>query len=286
LSLLVLLPLALLQQKHALLLGLSVPCIVFLILYGARFLPKAEAAEIGNAPALTVMSFNMHYENWNHDAFVQSIRDAKPDIVGIQEVSPTNREMIEARLGEKYPYRVFQPVQEMHAVALLSRFPISRVEYLEPAMKRGLRATVQLSDKTLDVVVAHLAPPNMITYPITRFVPIAQQRYTSRRAEAALLDEIGRSHSRPSILLCDCNMSDASATYQSIASAWRDSFVERGWGLGPTLRFIAPFPIQRYDYVWHTDEIHIHSVRVGTDGGSDHLPVIAKISFSELLQSF
>ncbi len=277
--LLVFLPYAALQQNYALLLALLVPCVVFLSFYGARFLPRAPTNKSAALNGFRAMSFNMHYGNWNHDAFAQTILNAQPEIVGLQEVSAENRKVIEARLARQYPYRVYQPVAETHAVALLSRYPISNVEYL-PAIERALCATIHLPSNNVRVIVAHLAPPNMLTYPLAQFVPLARNRFETRRAETEFLQRLGATATDPALLLCDCNMSDTSKSYQTLAASWRDSFRERGWGLGHTLKFFLPVPLQRYDYVWHNDALRVSHFQIGPDGGSDHLPVIALLHLS------
>lgn len=273
--LLVFLPYAVWQQQFALLLALLVPCAVFTILYGARFVPREWASTSPARREFRVMSFNMHHENWNHDAFLRAIQSALPDIVGLQEVSEENRALIEAQLAPQYPHRVYQPVAETHAVALLSRFPLSKVEFLAPVIQRGVRATVQLPEASLMVIVAHLAPPNMLAYPLPQFVPLARHRFETRRAEAAFLQQAGAAVNDPAVVLCDCNLSDTSKTYQILASQWRDSFLERGWGLGHTLKIFLPVPLQRYDYIWHNDALRVSQFRIGADGGSDHLPITA-----------
>lgn len=273
--LLVLLPYAVWQQRFALLLALLVPCAVLLYLYGARFVPRGQASQSPARREFRVMSFNMHHENWNHTAFVRAIQSEQPDIVGLQEVSEENRALIEAQLAHRYPHRVYQPVAETHAVALLSRFPLSNVEFLAPVIERGIRATVQLPESNLTVIVAHLAPPNMLTYPLPQMVPLARRRFETRRAEVAFLQHDGAAETDPAVILCDCNLGDTSKTYQTLASQWRDSFLERGWGLGHTLKIFLPVPLQRYDYIWHNDALRVSQFRIGADGGSDHLPITA-----------
>jgi vancomycin resistance protein VanJ len=41
------------------------------------------------------------------------------------------------------------------------------------------------------------------------------------------------------------------------------------------------FPLQRLDYIWHTNRLAALNALVGTDGGSDHLPLLADFHFSE-----
>ena len=273
--LLVFVPYALWQQNFLLVLALSPPCIAFLIFNGARFLPRTQAGTPQTRASLTAMSFNMHYDNWDHDAFVNTLQTARPDIVGLQEVSEPNRALIETRLADLYPHRVYQPINERHAVALLSRYPLIHTELLLPEIERGLRATVLFHATRVTVIVAHLAPPNMLTFPLRDFVPLARRRFETRRAETAFLQMTGATETDPALLLCDCNLSDSSKTYQTLASSWRDSFAEREWGFGHTLKILLPVPLQRYDYIWHNDALRVSGFRIGADSGSDHLPVIA-----------
>ncbi len=266
------------QREYALAFALALPGLVFLKMYGARFLPRAPAPPARRP--LRVTSFNMHYQNWNLDAFARALETAQPDVVGLQEVSAPNRAFIEARLAAQFPYRVYQPIVKTHAVALLSRYPLDDVALLAPTVARGLRATVHLPNARVSVIVAHLAPPNMLTHPLREFAPLARARFTARRAEAELLRDLGAAERAPAVLLGDCNLSDTSKTYRTIALTWRDSFLERGWGLGLSLKIFLPFPLLRYDYIWHTAALRALDFHIGADGGSDHLPVSATLDLS------
>jgi endonuclease/exonuclease/phosphatase (EEP) superfamily protein YafD len=42
-------------------------------------------------------------------------------------------------------------------------------------------------------------------------------------------------------------------------------------------------PIQRIDYVWHSEEWIALEAFVGQDGHSDHLPIVAKLGFVTVL---
>ncbi|MDL1897377.1 hypothetical protein FBQ82_14015 [Anaerolineae bacterium CFX7] len=269
---------ALWQREYALTLALLIPCLAFIKMYGARFWPRRQARR--PRAAFRVTSFNMHYQNWDHDAFVRALETAQPDLVGLQEVSAANRALIETRLAKQFPYRIYQPIVETHAVALLSRYPLDEIEFLTPTVERGLRATAHLPDGALTVLVVHLAPPNMLTYPLAEFTTLARARFETRRAETAMLRALGVATPAPAVLLGDCNLSDTSKTYQTLASTWRDSFRERGWGLGLTLKIFLPFPLLRYDYIWHNAALGAADFHIGADGGSDHLPVSAALYFA------
>jgi vancomycin resistance protein VanJ len=43
-----------------------------------------------------------------------------------------------------------------------------------------------------------------------------------------------------------------------------------------------PIPVQRIDYVWHSAEFIALEAFVGQEGGSDHLPMVAKLILIEM----
>jgi endonuclease/exonuclease/phosphatase (EEP) superfamily protein YafD len=118
----------------------------------------------------------------------------------------------------------------------------------------------------------------MLGYPLGQFPSLTAARYAARAAETAQLQQTLTTVELPSILLCDCNLTETSEDYLRLAQAARDSFREASWGLGHTLRVgQIPFPVQRIDYIWHTAGMVAIEAWVGPDGGSDHLPVSAKL---------
>jgi endonuclease/exonuclease/phosphatase (EEP) superfamily protein YafD len=40
---------------------------------------------------------------------------------------------------------------------------------------------------------------------------------------------------------------------------------------------LSLFPVLRVDYIWYTEPIHCKSAWIGSDTGSDHLPVLARL---------
>jgi vancomycin resistance protein VanJ len=81
-------------------------------------------------------------------------------------------------------------------------------------------------------------------------------------------------------VLCDCNLTDTSQTYPQLTRGLSDSFAEAGWGFGQTFQGEDwKFPLQRLDYIWHTDRLTAVDAYVGEDGGSDHLPLLANFHY-------
>lgn len=282
LPLVVLLPLALWRHRWGLLFGLIVPCAMFAALFGPLLLPAFKTPlPVGNGSSIKLMSFNVLWSNHDYPKIAAMIRAAQPDMIGLQEVRPANVIALANALGGQYPYHAIHPVDKFHTVGLLSRFPIeSLVTLPNPPLERGIQAVVRFQDRPLSILVVHLVPNNMPLQPLSEFVAATKDRYAQRAAEVAYLEQSLRARTMPTIIMCDCNMTDTSETYARLHAVIGDSFQERGWGFGHTLRVAAvPFPVQRVDYIWHTNELSAVDPYVGPDGGSDHFPMIATFRY-------
>ena len=278
LPLVVVLPPALWQRRWGLLFGLLAPSAMFAMLFGPLLLPAFKTPPaVGNGPAIKIMSFNVLWSNHDYPKIAAMIRAVQPDLIGLQEVRPADVTALAEALDGQYPYQAVHPADSFHTVGLLSRFPIeSLIPLPNPPLERGIQAVVRVGDRPLSVVVVHLAPNNMPLQPLSEFVAVTKARYAQRAAEVAYLEQSLRARTMPTMIMCDCNMTDTSETYARLHAVIGDSFQERGWGFGHTLRVAAvPFPVQRVDYIWHTNELSTVDASIGSDGGSDHLPMIA-----------
>ncbi|GAB4371460.1 MAG: hypothetical protein Kow00121_13020 [Elainellaceae cyanobacterium] len=271
-----LLPLSIWARQRYLILGLAIPTAMFIGLFGKLLLPSFLTPTLMPQQAFRMMSFNVLWSNQNYAQIAQAVQTANPDVIGLQEVRPPNIAALTAALAE-YPYSAFHQSDLYHTVGIMSRFPIvSVVQLPDPPLERGLQVVIDVNGTLLTVIVAHLAPNNMPLVPFSEFVKQTKERYARRAAEIDYLKHEVQKRSHPTILVCDCNMTDTSQTYAQLQTILTDSFLEVGWGLGHTLQVEAfPFPVQRVDYIWHTADLQAVNAYVGNNGGSDHQPVIA-----------
>ena len=118
---------------------------------------------------------------------------------------------------------------------------------------------------------------------MAEFVPLVLERYGRRAAEVTRIQEKIAGLDEPILLMCDCNLTDTSEAYARLDTVLDDSFREIGWGFGHTFYPpVAPSPIQRIDYVWHSDDFVAVKAFVGQDGGSDHLPIVAILGLNQM----
>jgi vancomycin resistance protein VanJ len=271
--------------------GLTLPILLLVWFFGYLLVPPQVKLWLSNSTnshtqksssiAFRAMSFNILFKNQKYSKIVESIRASNPDFIGLEEVQSHHAAQLKQALTE-YPYSAFHPVTKDHNIALFSRFPIESVTTLpERSIERGMSVVVKIQGQFLTVIVAHLTPNYVPPVPFDRYPSLLQQRYDSRATEIDYLLQFIRVDPHPVIVLCDCNLTDTSQAYLQMKRGLSDSFARAGWGLGHTFQGEEwQFPLQRLDYIWHTDRLTAIDSYVGKDGGSDHLPILTDFRYS------
>jgi vancomycin resistance protein VanJ len=238
----------------------------------------------------TIMTYNVANGLAIPERLIPQLMSSKADIVGLQELSPPQAWAIEEQLFNEFPFQALFP-GEFWGKGLISRHPIIDVEqlFLFPG-RPDLRGAIDLAGYTLAVILAHPPPPHLSLSGI-RFAPKALDQIQS-------LVKIAASNP-PSILMGDFNMTYRHAVHAQIrASGLADAFhvIGKGGGytlpvrLGPwrrmkrlnrLLRWLPMLPLARVDYIWHSSQLQPQAVWLGEDGGSDHLPVLARMVMQE-----
>jgi vancomycin resistance protein VanJ len=274
------------QRHWALLLGLSLPTLAFAILFGELFLPSLSSVENNHRQTITVMSFNVLFSNKAYGAIADSVRAASPDLIGFQELRRANAREIINLLETEYAYHALESKEDL-SVGLLSRYPIETAEQFPlPPLDLALHTTVNINGEGVHVFVVHLSANQFFDNPASQFVSLVIERYGRRAAEVTRLEEEVANLTEPTLLMCDCNLTDTSEAYVRLDTFLNDSFREAGWGFGHTFHPLsAPFPLQRIDYVWHSDDFVATEAFVGQEGHSDHLPVVAKLRLTSVGQA-
>jgi len=275
----ILLFIGLIQRRKDSLWLLTLPGLAFMVLYGELFLPRMPGAEPIQGPSIGVMSFNLHFRNDDMEGVAEAIRSAYPGIVGFQELTAAQGNILGDLLSQDYPYRTPLVFAEDRRIGLFSRYPIQSVEGLTFARRQqAMRLQLEIEGQSVYVYVAHLSP-TLISNVLDNSGPAyVSETYTWRAEEASRLAESVSALDEPVILLCDCNLTDTSYAYSKLEAVLEDSFREAGWGFGHTVQPEGfPFRLQRIDFIWHSSDFVAIRAGVGPDGGSDHRPVTATL---------
>jgi vancomycin resistance protein VanJ len=234
----------------------------------------------------SVMTCNIGNGRANPDRLVRVCRASGADLIGMQEVSRDQANLLINQLTDEYPHQALFP-GGFAGKAVFSHYPISCTEQLQLSPVRpDLQVRIKIDAQSLTLIVAHPPPPRLYWTGI-RFDP-----QTWRQIQT--LAQLAIDHS-PAILMGDFNLVDWRDEYAYLhAIGLQDAFKESGRKFGYTLPMrIGPWkrlktvnrminwlpliPILRVDYVWFTEEMSSLDAWVGEDTGSDHRPVMAHL---------
>ncbi|MFI1562585.1 endonuclease/exonuclease/phosphatase family protein [Streptomyces sp. NPDC020490] len=257
----VLFGLALLRRSAVALVALLLPVAAWTHLFGGLLLPATKPG----GHDLVVVQHNVSDENTDPAGTARSLADAGPALIGLEELLPAALPVYERTLAPRYPYHAV-----LGSVGLWSKHPLSDVQKLDikPAgitepWSRGLRAVAHTRRREIAVYVAHL--PSVRVH--------ATGLASSWRDESARLlgKAVAAERLRTVILLGDLNSTVDDRGLTPLTS--RMNVPARGFALS----FPAVLPVARIDQVMaRTATVgHIRALRAT---GSDHLPVIARVT--------
>ncbi len=284
--LIVLLPLAIVSRSHAALAMPVVLIILFGLLYGAVYLPRARPAP--GVRSVTFMTFNLQAGVPPPASLIAAIARENPDVVALEELEPYPAGVIRQELEGQYPYMVMAPLD--HDTALLSRYPVVASAWFAPAGtgRAALAATLDVQGAVWRVIVAHPQPPHILWRWRGR-IPWGID-VTALNAEVADIAQRAARLEGRTVVLGDFNMSSGSLAYRNMARVLIDSYLEAGWGLGLTFPHKAHLgvlpllgPFTRLDYVFHSADLYAEQARVGCHEGSDHCYVWVRMGLARAI---
>lgn len=221
---------------------------------------------------LRILTFNIGNGRAHPGALTAMLRSADWDLVALQEVSESQGLALARETADSYPHRVIHG-RGVAGKALLSKHPIAdHEEMLLPCGRPHLRADVEVSGGTIQIIVAHVplehAALGLIGPAANEIDLLAKRTIAASRA----------------LLVGDFNKTPFSFLYRRLRGhGLLDAFPQAGSGFGFTFPVFGRFyrlplpPVVRIDYIWHTPGLRVTGCRTGPDGGSDHLPLQAEL---------
>nr|WP_260173967.1 endonuclease/exonuclease/phosphatase family protein [Nocardioides albus] len=236
------------------------PLVAWVAVFGPRLLPAEPAAY-----DLTVVQHNVADDNYAVEETVELLLAEDPDVVALEELTSEHLPAYEAALGERFEHHATQGT-----VGLWSRHPIperSRVDIrpsgIDASWDRCLRAVVRTPEGDVTVYVAHL--------PSVRLGPRGLAAH-SRNRSAELLGQAIAEDPAPQVLLAgDLNGNLLDRGLAPVTD--QVSREEQGFGL----TFPSAFPVVQLDHVLGRGA-EVRELRVLPRSGSDHRPVVARVS--------
>lgn len=236
--------------------------VVCLVWYGPMVLRYFQPSASPSANALTLMSYNIGAMP-NIEALMNIITTTQPDILALQEMR--NIDWRSALLTH------YEDSRFRKGLAVFSQYPIQSVDYLgeDPAQFKhmvGLRVRLDWSGTPIVVYSVHLVRPRSQ-------LAFLDYDASQRHRGLELILESLRQETHPTLLLCDCNMSDHTHAYGQLSGVMVDLWRQTGRGWGLTAPPNQPFPLIRSDYIWLDAAWQGQRVERYLTSASDHYPL-------------
>ena len=248
-----------------------------------------------NAPHdLSIMTYNIQMLRApGKDAsskIVDYINNSGNDIVCIQEF-PQREASFQKFPSYPYHYR-------HRDVALISRYPIinkGEINFAKGHSAACIYGDIAIGKDTIRVYSVHLESYRLgkneqqiykeltsgNTQNATQGVKTISSRLVTANRNRAKQTQIIKDHTQQSpypVIICgDFNDTPISFAYHTLSEGMKDSFIEKGRGLGNT--YIGEFPSFRIDHILHAPTLSTVSYTRDTVKYSDHYPVQSDIRF-------
>lgn len=220
--------------------------------------PRSDAGH-----TIRALSLNVFLENPQQQPTLELIEREQPDVIYLMEISPAWSEAL-ATLYEDYPHRRILLRWGVDGVALLSRFPLEKVQVrLVPGVSLPtLVAEVATPDGPLTLIATHPASPG------------GRRNVELRNDQFVKLAEWARQSTAPVMILGDLNSTSWSPYFQDLLDDAGLADSRCGFGVEPTWPWF-PLPLRiPIDHCLVSPEISIFDRRVGPSVGSDHRPLL------------
>jgi endonuclease/exonuclease/phosphatase (EEP) superfamily protein YafD len=226
----------------------------------------------GDGEPLVVMSANLRLGGADPTSIVELVRDARVDVLALQELTEEAEEAFLARgLAEALPHHESHPGPAASGTAIYSRLPLTSpgVRSVSPVGFAQAYATVTLNDRPVIIESVHPVPPSSIR--LTAYWLTGLGNQLPADAPGA-----------PRILAGDFNATvDHHAMRAVLATGYRDAADAVGAGLTPTWPYYGRrslvTPKVALDHILVPDGMGVRDFRVVTIPRSDHRAIIATV---------
>ena len=244
--------------------GVFDAAVITTLLHALPIVPDLTAARraLPDGVPVRVLLLNVHTESTTYAEVRALIADEDPDVIALVEVSRTWLDELAPALA-RYPQHIEAPRDDNAGVALYTRGALGGT--VEGAVRPAIVGELAIRGARFAVTVLHPFPP-MTT------ARLAQQR--------AQLDQVAAwaaASPLPTIVMGDFNTTPWTRVFARFVG--RSGLCDSRAGFGVQASFPAVSALLRIpiDHLLASCEIGVRDRRIGSDVGSDHLPVIVDL---------
>jgi endonuclease/exonuclease/phosphatase (EEP) superfamily protein YafD len=243
-----------------------------LVLDGFCLLPfyRAVPSSAEGGTPLRVMTLNVWAQNTEHARVIDCVRHASPDIFVLEEVDQSWTSSLEEFKAD-WPHFRLMPNGGHFGIAIFSRLPIDdlRIESFSDQIAFAL-ARFKVDATPVTLVGVHLLRP------------MSDEGAMYQARELAELTDLLNREKSLKVVLGDFNTSSWSYLFAEFAQRANLQDTRRGQGVQPSWPAFVPPPLRiPIDHCLTSPDIRIRRREIGSQVGSDHLPVIVDLEIPQ-----
>ncbi len=221
-----------------------------------------------DARPITLMQTNVWYRNPDCDRAVRYIREVNPDIIAVQEYdTPCRKAFRDGDIAREWPHA---HTLDATWLAVFSKHPIVQAEnqFSRNGHGSAIIARILTPQGPLTVITVHATRPKSRAY----------DQYQNEHMDE--LADIVQKQTVPAVVIGDLNTTPWSRTYTRFMTQSGLKDTQQGTGIQPSWPSLFPLnlPMLPIDHVLASPGIHVHHREIGPDVGSDHRPVVVRLS--------
>jgi endonuclease/exonuclease/phosphatase (EEP) superfamily protein YafD len=221
--------------------------------------------------SLKILQFNVLFKNEGFAKSIPWIIAQDADIVVLQEINETRaKELDDLKAHYKWSQVKLNPKREAFGMAIFSNLPVTKFDYINigGGWNKYTRTEFMVNNIPFHLYELHTPPP------MSRF--FFSQR---NRALALMGDLLSQDQTPHRILLGDLNTTIYSPFFTDILKKSDMHHAQQGFNMEGTWPSTLPMPLRiGIDHIIASRQVKIESRETQAYHGSDHLPVITKLT--------
>ncbi|TYA71538.1 endonuclease/exonuclease/phosphatase family protein [Seonamhaeicola marinus] len=264
----------------------AIAAAVFLFNFNLFF--QKNSSDLGAQDSLSILTYNTrNFQLGNkEEKLVDFVKTKKSDIVLFQEFSAIKYHLFK----KEYPYwiKTNQLAPHKSVLAFFSKYPIINSGVLDflNSKNNGMFADVNYKNDTIRIYNLHLESFHVRINSRTTYTKYGMFKVLKKISHSQKIKEeqvkLVKDHMNDfdgKILVCgDFNSTQYSSAYLKLKEGKKDTFIEKGNGLGTTYS-LNRYPL-RLDYILVDEDIEVLSHKNYDLNYSDHEPVFTELKLN------
>lgn len=258
----------------------NVLIILCLLDFGTVQITKERLQKVDSESKITVMSYNVFFKNQDKAASSKIIQSEQPDILFIQELTPSWKTHLANKL--EFKFRKLIPLNGTHGIGVYSNYKLRELTTLKNKSGLPFCQFVELEVDGENILIGnvHLASPAVAVEHRERFISLYLKNYKQRKQELKAINEFIDKHQyETAILVGDFNTMKYEPLMKQQKRRWVNSVPPKWIFNAPNFPNSSKIPpLVSLDYILLKGKVKCTRSKIIKGGSSDHLAIVSEIA--------